>query len=443
MWSEPGQPSTIGPAPPWYRREDAEAATTVQGERLRLLVLHWDSYPTARAVYREELPRRGHEVVWFERGPAGLPRARRENSKGLTTLLFPYRVGGGGGNRILRRLRHALLRRIDRWGNWIRVWKESGRGSYDVIQARDLVELGFLAWACARLRGIPFGFQLDFPHPEGHLNRTDGAGELRVRLKRLEWHLLIRLRDWLIRRADIVFVLSEDMRERYLAKGVRAERMHVFPVGVGPEFREAAGERQRARERLKVADHPLVAYIGSLGAARNIDFFCDILSELHRRNPEIRFMILGKDMESTQQRIRDLGLGEALLHFGTVPHEEVPAYLAGADVGIFPIDIDVPRAVYRVSSPLKVAEYMASGMATVTSPLPEARQLVRDANCGTVVEENTVEDFVEAVDRLCQDLGRARALGENGREYIYRYKSFAELGRLVEAAYYRHRRRDR
>ena len=244
-----------------------------------------------------------------------------------------------------------------------------------------------------------------------------------------------------MRRADVVFVISEDMRERYLAKGLAHDRVHVFPVGVGPEFRRASGRREAVRDRLGAGNAPVVAYIGSLGAARNIDLFCDILVGIHQQNASIRFLVLGKDMEATRRRIENLGLGNALLHFGTVPHEEVPDYLAAADVGIFPIDIDTPRGVYAVSSPLKVAEYMASATATVTAPLPEASQLVRDGNCGLVVEDNSVAGFVEAVDSLCRDLPKAHQLGKNGREYIYRYKSFEELGRLVEQAYYHLRQR--
>jgi glycosyltransferase involved in cell wall biosynthesis len=426
------------PSPPWHARESSNVDSVARGQRLRLLVLHWDSYPTARAVYREELPCQGHEIVWLERGPLGLSRTIDESSENVRTVLFPFRSPSEDSDRSLQFVRRAVLKRWDRLRSWHRIWTESGRGSFDYIQARDLVSLGFLAWGCARLRRTKFGFQLDFPHPEGHLNRTDGVRGLRVWIKRLEWRSLIVLRDWLMRRADVVFVISENMRDRYLERGVSAERLHVFPVGVGPEFREAAHERESTRKRLNAGDHPIVAYIGSLGAARNIEFFCDILSAVHHQNPDIRFVVLGKDMESTKDRIQRLGLDSTLLHFGTVSHAEVPGILAGADVGIFPIDVHVPRGVYQVSSPLKVAEYMASGLATVTSPLPEARQLVRDADCGAIVEDNTVRDFVEAIDELCRDLQRARKLGENGREYVYSYKSIAELGRLVEAAYYRH-----
>ena len=61
---------------------------------------------------------------------------------------------------------------------------------------------------------------------------------------------------------------------------------------------------------------------------------------------------------------------------GTVPYEEVPAQIATADVCICPLP---ERLEWKVSSPLKVFEYLASAKPMILTPIPAHRDLVPDS----------------------------------------------------------------
>jgi glycosyltransferase involved in cell wall biosynthesis len=433
-----GRPQYDGTrAPDWYRRESALDA--VAPSRLRLLILHWDKYPTARAVYLDHFPGMGHEVVWAERGSLGQARPSTRQKGLLTTTYFANPGPVKQGNRLLRFVRNRLRTRIALVRKAVWVWRTARGTRFDYIQARDLLPEAWLAWIAARLFGAKFAFQLDFPHFEGHLNRNQDVQGIRVAWRRLVWRTSIMVRDFLMSRADVLFVISEAMRDVYIEKNFDPARLHVFPVGVGERFREANSLRASMRDRLGVHDEPVVVYLGNLTKTRDAGHIVSIIAGVVRQVPQVKVLILGKGCSDLREMVDEQGIGSSVVYAGTVDHEMVPGYLSAADVGIYPIDVDVPRNVHQTMSPLKVAEYMASATATVASPIPEAAQLLRDSGAGVVTPGNDRDQFVREVARLCRSPEVAREMGMRGQRYIYRYKAFSELARLVERAYLHHR----
>jgi glycosyltransferase involved in cell wall biosynthesis len=77
---------------------------------------------------------------------------------------------------------------------------------------------------------------------------------------------------------------------------------------------------------------------------------------------------------------------------------------------------DLPN--YRSSMPTKVVEYLAAGVPAITTPLPAAEQLVRDADAGLVVPFEDVAATAAAVRRLAADAPLRERLGANGRAHV-------------------------
>jgi len=116
-----------------------------------------------------------------------------------------------------------------------------------------------------------------------------------------------------------------------------------------------------------------------------------LLAEVAARRPDWRIELVGPLSyglnEGELARLRAL----PNVHFaGAVPPEQVPAVMAGCDVGLIPYQMN--EQTYHVN-PLKVYEYLAAGKPVVGTPLPELAQfepLVRLAG--------DVDGFVAAVE---------------------------------------------
>jgi glycosyltransferase involved in cell wall biosynthesis len=104
-------------------------------------------------------------------------------------------------------------------------------------------------------------------------------------------------------------------------------------------------------------------------------------------------------------------VGAVLL--GPIPHCQLPAVLAEADIGLVPYARDVSDQV----SPLKLFEYMAAGLAVVAADLPATRGLASDDQI-LLVPRGDPEALAAAVAGLAVDEPRRDRMGAAARALV-------------------------
>jgi len=107
------------------------------------------------------------------------------------------------------------------------------------------------------------------------------------------------------------------------------------------------------------------------------------------------------------------GGNDAVRWHGFKPNEEALALASGALAGL---SLLCDEANFRHSMPTKVIEYMARALPVITTPLPLAVDLVKNANCGFVVPFNDPQAVAEAVLRLDADPDLRATMGLRGYE---------------------------
>jgi glycosyltransferase involved in cell wall biosynthesis len=112
---------------------------------------------------------------------------------------------------------------------------------------------------------------------------------------------------------------------------------------------------------------------------------------------------------------------------GAIPYERMPAVLAAADVGVAPYDT-ARLGQLRLGfywSPLKVFEYMASGLPVVTIARPPLDRIVRAGREGVHVREADPADLARALEGLADDAVARARMGRSGRERVVECYSWA------------------
>ena len=115
----------------------------------------------------------------------------------------------------------------------------------------------------------------------------------------------------------------------------------------------------------------------------------------------------------------DAGEARALLEqvgavlLGPIPHCQVPAVLAEADIGLAPYARDAPDYF----SPLKLFEYMAAGLAVVAGELPATRELVSGEQA-VLVPRGDPESLAAAVAGLAADAPTRDRMGRAARTLV-------------------------
>ena len=401
---------------------------------MKLTLWHYDRYPTAPGVYLGVFPRRGHSIIWVEGTTAERGGLKRWREDGVERWEVARRCDATGRRPwVLIRNRLFKLRGFLRK---VRLLWQLASEQPDVLQVRELVTEGLVAWLAARRFGVRFAFYFDYPHYEARLHEWDRLGRA-APLGRWTARWWMFWRDFLLRRADLVLPISDAMRDRLRDRlGIREERMQVFPVGVDRQLWEEVGRATPLDLEGLDPERPVVAYMGNLAAIRDPGFLLDVVDVVLRSREDAQFLLIASVPEAVRRRLAASPHAVRVVQAGFRPRLEALRLLRHADVGLFPLPTRDPYGVFYTSSPLKVVEYLTVGVPVVSSRNGDAERLLA-ASGGGVVVDNDVSAFAAAVLAILDDPEKSRAMGQHGREFVGAHRTFDALALPIEAAYER------
>jgi glycosyltransferase involved in cell wall biosynthesis len=163
-------------------------------------------------------------------------------------------------------------------------------------------------------------------------------------------------------------------------------------------------------------------YHGSMGLKRGVVELAEAFAVLSRKNRNIKLFALGsgKCCGKVREIIEQKGLGDQVKLHGQVAPDAVPRFISMADLCVIPLaDIDW----WRVSSPLKLMEYIACGKNILLSRMVAHLNVV-GGECGySWVDRITAESLAEGIES-CYRRHEADPAG-------YRNNGLQERARLV------------
>ena len=235
--------------------------------------------------------------------------------------------------------------------------------------------------------------------------------------------------------ADTVIVVSDGFRANLIGRGVPADKVHTIRNGVRPgEFDPVAPADAQLRTRLGASPNDcLVLYAGTHGISQGLTSVADAAAQLTEEPIRFAFVGDGADKHELRHRVTEHGLHNVTLLPG-VPHEQVPALLAAADICLVSLR-DVP--LFSSFIPSKMFEYLAAGKPVVGALAGEAAQILREAGAWVVPPADS-EALAAALRTLAADPQRRQAMGQQGRCYVEKHfdrRALAGLYRkLLDAA---------
>jgi glycosyltransferase involved in cell wall biosynthesis len=175
-------------------------------------------------------------------------------------------------------------------------------------------------------------------------------------------------------------------------------------------------------------------FAGAFRSWHGAAHLAEALARLHRRG-ESRFgaVFIGDGPERTRTA-EIAGRLPGVTFTGALPHEQLPACLAAADIGVAPFDASAhrPLAIGFYWSPLKVFEYMASGLPVIAPALPRLAGLVDNGREGVLYDPRNATSLDDSLVSL-NDVARRRTMGAAGRVRAVDHYSWAAHCRLLDA----------
>jgi glycosyltransferase involved in cell wall biosynthesis len=280
---------------------------------------------------------------------------------------------------------------------------------------------GWTAWMLARLKRVPFLFEVRDLWPEFAI--AVGVLKNPVLIKMSLW-----LEKFLYRHADRVMVNSPGFVEHVKSRG--APSIELIPNGADPAMFDGSDSGESFREQHHLVDSFVVLYAGAHGMSNDLGVVLEAARILEAQ-PGIRIVFLGdgKEKPNLQAQAEIMGLHNVLF-LPPVPKSEMPAALAGADACLA---ILKPLEAYKTTYPNKVFDYMAAARPIVLAIDGVIREVVESAGCGVFVPPGDAPIMALAISSMAEDRDHCRKMGLAGRNYLERNFSRAVIaGNLLK-----------
>ena len=265
---------------------------------------------------------------------------------------------------------------------------------------------GFTAWLLARLKGVPFLFEV-----------RDLWPEFAIAVEVLTNRTLIRLSLWLesflYRHADQIIINSPGFEAHVRQRGAR--HVELVPNGADPAMFDPADRGVSFRKLHHLKDKYVVLYAGAHGMSNDLGVLLES-ARLLADQPRIQIVLLGDGKEKTHLQAQAAALNLSNVSFiASVPKEEIPGAMAAADACVA---ILKPVQAYKTTYPNKVFDYMCAGRPVLLAIDGVIREVVEAGDCGIFTPPGDPRALAAAVRSLAGDPQRSREMGMSGRRYI-------------------------
>jgi glycosyltransferase involved in cell wall biosynthesis len=238
-----------------------------------------------------------------------------------------------------------------------------------------------------------------------------------------------RWREWQCRAADLIVTPSAAILPAWL------EREKIVEIEWGADtdrFRPGATGRVPFT---RAPGDVIALFAGAFRPWHGADKLVEAIARLRARGEaHVKAVLVGDGPELRRVRAAAEGL-EGVQFTGAIAHDQMPACLAAADIGVAPFDpsAHAPLALGFYWSPLKVFEYMAAGLPVAAPAIDRLDRIVRDGREGILYDGREPAGLADALLRLSDPALRA-TLGAAGRaRAVAEFSWVAHCRKLDEA----------
>lgn len=237
----------------------------------------------------------------------------------------------------------------------------------------------------------------------------------------------------LLHKADLVIPISEWLMEDFANKKIKRSKMIAVPSGVDIN-RFSDTEGWKIREKYGLEDSKVVVYIGTMDKTRQLDVLIYAFSKVLKNSKNVKLLMVGDGTNKSdlEKLTNDIGIKDNVIFVGQIDFKEVPHFIDVANIGVSPVP---PFGFYKLSSPIKMFEYMVMGKPVVANEeVPEQKKVIKESGGGILVNFDD-ESFASGIIKLLNDSERAKKIGESGHDWVLKNRSYDNIAHEVEKKY--------
>lgn len=229
---------------------------------------------------------------------------------------------------------------------------------------------------------------------------------------------------------DGIFPISHALKEYFISKGIKEEKIQVINMTVDPS-RFVGLKKEKTAEKY-------IAYCGAVSNYKDgVDILIKAFAIVARQIPDIKLYIIGgfpfkKDKEEDYALVDSLGLNDRVVFTGTIHREQMPQMLKNAEVLVLARPDNIQA---KYGFPTKLGEYLLTGNPVVVTRVGDIPQFLKDGESAYIAEPGNVEDIAhKMIDAVSSPA--AKEIGQNGADVAMReFNSETESKKIIKFIY--------
>ena len=218
---------------------------------------------------------------------------------------------------------------------------------------------------------------------------------------------------YVVSKADKIIVRSTAMKRMMEEMGIFPSKIAFIGAGVDTSIFYPRN-KNKMREMLKIPKNKkIVLFVGRLSQRKGVN----LIYECAKKMPSVLYILIGNG--PIKENISNC------LFTGSRPHEEIPLWMAAADIFVLPS--------YSEGLPNVVMEALSTGVPAIVTNIPGNLELVRDGETGFIVPIGDVNAIREKISYLIENEDIVKKMGKEGRkDMVERYDRKKIIKKLKE-----------
>ncbi len=292
------------------------------------------------------------------------------------------------------------------------------KGKIEVIHANWVLPNGPIALVVSRLLKIPFVLSLH-------------GSDIYVSRKKKIFAFIARK---VFQAAGKVTACSQDLKDAAIQLGSSEDKTHLLAWGADPEIFSPERYSIPFRKELGVLpEHILVAAVGRLVHKKGFDVLISAWKSVSEKHPNARLIVGGDGplRKILEDQAKSLGIMETITFIGRVSWQNMPVFLASADIFVLPSVRD--RYGNMDGLPTVLLEAMSSGVACVASELGGVPLVLRNRHNGILVQGGSKDELSGAINHLIVESNLRKEMGKAARLSVVDEFNWRAVGQKMAA----------
>jgi len=270
---------------------------------------------------------------------------------------------------------------------------------FDQIHSATPGPVGLAALAIARILKLPISgtYHTAFPQYARFLTGDDA-------LEDLTWKFTL----WYYDQMDMIYAPSQNTRAELVQKGIREDKIKVYPRGIDIQKFHPAKRNGFLRRRFQIDHRTVLLYVGRVSREKNLHLLAQAFQELAAQNAGVCLLVVGDGPYLEEMKRATRGL--PCFFCGYLTGEELACAYASSDIFVFPSTTDTFGNV--------VMEAQASGLPVIVSDEGGPCENMLPGETGLMVPGDDVAALTRAMRKLAATPQKAARMGRAARRYM-------------------------